>query len=228
MIESTNSQVKLWEFKFDKIGSLFKNPETGKYDIGPLPDGLGGPYGTATEYYRAWAAQNISTPGATSDFVSRVDEVSSLMSKHDDGLFRLVHPDFGHNNMIVDDDFNILGVIDWEKAFVGPVEMAARFPLRLQMYPQALLPLARDADGRIVDKQSREKFEDRELFMAAVESQEDQLLVSPRLSTAMTGAPVDVLFLIRMWEERMPWLYNYQPGVENGVIAVLNNLRLRD
>jgi hypothetical protein len=170
----------------------------------------------------------MSTPDATSDFVARIDEVSSLLSKYDDGSFHIVHPDFGHNNIIVDDDFNILGVIDWEKAFVGPAEMAARFPLRLQMYPEALLPLARDTNGKIVDKQSREKVENRELFMAAVTFREDELLVSPQLSANMIGAPADVLFLIRMWEERMPWLYNYQPGVENGVVSVLNNLRRGD
>jgi Phosphotransferase enzyme family len=167
----------------------------------------------------------MSTPGATSDFVSRINEVSSLISKHDDGPFRLIHPDFGHNNIIVDDDFNILALIDWVTAFVGPAEMAARFPLRLQMYPEALLPLERDNDGRIVDKHRCEIVENRELFLTAVASQEDNSVVSPRLSKNMTGASVDVLFLIRMWQERMPWLYNYQPGVEKGVTAVLNNIR---
>jgi Phosphotransferase enzyme family len=227
LVDSTNYQVKLWDLKFDKIGCVVKNPKTGTYDIGPLPNGLGGPYSTAAEYYRAWAAQNMSKRGATSDFVSQIYEVASLISKHNDGPFRLVHPDFGHNNIIVDDDFNILGVIDWEKAFVAPSEMAACFPLRLQIYPETLIPLARDKDGRIIDETSRRKVENRELFMTAVASQEDQLFVSSRLSTDMAGATADVLFLIRMWEEGIPWLYNYTPAAENGVNAVLNSLRSR-
>jgi hypothetical protein len=116
-----------------------------------------------------------------------------MISKYDKGPFRLIHPDFGHNNIIVDDDFNILGVIDWEKAFVGLAEMAARFPLRPQMTPETLLPMARDDDGTIVDQDNRKKVENRELFVAAVEYQEVRLRVSPRLSTNMIGAVADVL-----------------------------------
>jgi hypothetical protein len=214
--------------KFDKIGSIFKNPETGTYDIGPLPDGLGGPCRTATEYYRAWAAQNKSTPGATSPFVSLIGEVAPIISKHDHGPFRLVHGDFGHNNVIVDDNFNILSVIDWEGSFVGPAEMASRFPLRNQMYPETLIPIVRAGDGRILDEQVRKKAESREVFMAAVAAEEDRLCISPRLSTSMTGAQADVLYLIRMWDEGMPWLRNYQPGVEERVNAVLNSLSAKE
>jgi hypothetical protein len=210
--------------KFDKIGSIFKDPETGAYDIGPLPRGLGGPYRTATEYYRAWAAKNKSMPGATSPFVSLIDEAAPLISKHDLGPFRLVHGDFGHNNVIVDDNFNILSVIDWEGSFVGPAEMAARFPLRNQMYPEKLIPIVRDRDRKILDERVRRKTESRELFVTAVSAEEDRLCVSAQLSASMTDARADVLYLVRMWDEGMPWLRNYQPGVEEGVNAVLSNL----
>jgi len=214
--------------KFDKIGSIFKNKETGKYDVGPLTHGLGGPYSTAAEYYRAWTAHNKSIPGVTSDFISRIERVSPLISKHNDGPFRLVHPHFGHQNVIVDDDFNILAVISWQKSFVGPAEMTATFPMRLSMYPEALLPRVRDEDGKLVDEYDRRTIEHREVFLAAVESQEEKLLVSQRVSTNMTGPTADVLFLIRRWEARNPWLYNYEPGVEKGVSAVLNNLTYRN
>ena len=39
---------------FPKIGAISRL-EDGTYDIGPLP-GLGGPFSTATEYIKAWAA----------------------------------------------------------------------------------------------------------------------------------------------------------------------------
>lgn len=211
--------------KFDKIGSILKNPETGAYEIGPLPNGLGGPFSTATEYYQAWAARNISKPGAVSDFAHRINKFSSLISKHNNGPFRLIHPDFGHNNIIVDDDFNILSVIDWEKSFVGPPEMAARFPLRLQMYPEAIIPLARNVEGRIIDEDWRKMAENRESYIAAVASLEDKPGNSLPLSASMTGVQADILFLIRMWEEAMPWLYNYQSGVEEGLNMILDRLR---
>jgi hypothetical protein len=199
-----------------------------KHDIGPFPNGLGGPYRTATEYYRAWAAKNKSTPGATSPFVSLIDEAAPIISKHDLGPFRLVHGDFGHNNVIVDDNFNILSVIDWEGSFVGPAEMAARFPLRNQMYPETLIPIVRDIDGRILDERVRRKTESRELFVAAVASEEDRLCVSLQLSVSMTDSRADVLYLVRMWDEGMPCLRNYQPGVEEGVSAVLNSLSAKE
>src|SRR5436190_7762181 len=97
----------------------------------------------------------MSKPRATSDFPSRIETIATMISKNDNGPFRLIHPDFGHNNIIVDDDFNMLSVIDWEYSFAGPSELAARFPIRLQMYPEAILPQERDANGRIMDEDWR-------------------------------------------------------------------------
>jgi hypothetical protein len=92
-----------------KIGSIYKNQETGAYEICLLPDGLGGPYDTAAEYYRTWSARQKDTcPRITTDDVSRIGELASAMSKHDTGPFRLTHPDFGHQYIIVNDDFDIL------------------------------------------------------------------------------------------------------------------------
>jgi len=211
--------------KFDKIGSIFKNPETGTFEIGPLPDGLGGPYQTTTEYYRAWAARNIARQEDGSDFVSRIEQVSSRISKHDSGPFRLIHSDFSQHNITVDDDFNMLAVIDWEKSFVGPSEMAARFPMSLQVYPESIFPLHRDEDGRIIGDW-REIFEDRERYVAAVTSHESQTGNSPRLSSTMVGcrAQEDILYLISRWEHRTPWMYKYPPRIEEGINAVMEKL----
>jgi Phosphotransferase enzyme family len=217
--------VRTWNVKFNKIGSIFKNPEIGQYEIGPLPNGLGGPYSTATEYYRAWAAANNSKPGATSDFPSRIETIASIISENDSGPFRLIHPDFGHNNIIVDDDFNILSVIDWEYSFVGPPELAARFPLRVQMYPEAILPEERDANGRIIDEHWREMSEKRERWVNEVALQESPSCDAPRLSSSMFGVQADILFMIRMWEERMPWMYIYQAGVKEGLDVMQQRLR---
>jgi len=212
--------------KFDKIGSIFKNRETGRFEIGPLPDGLGGPYKTTAEYYRAWAARNMAKQADGSDFPSRVDEVSSFISEYNNGPFRLIHGDFSQHNIIVDDDFNMLAVIDWEKSFVGPSEMAACFPLSLQVYPESIFPLHRDDDGRIIGNW-REIFEDRERYVAAVASHESQIGNGPRLSSSMVGcrAQEDILYLIRRWEHKTPWMYEYPPGINEGINAVVERLR---
>jgi Choline/ethanolamine kinase len=211
--------------KFDKIGSILKNLETGHYEIGPLSNGLGGPYTTATEYYRAWAAANISKHGATSDFPSRIAAIASMISENDNGPFRLIHPDFGHNNIIVDDDFNMLSVIDWEYSIVGPSELAARFPIRLQMYPEAILPQKRDANGRIVDEAWRRLSENRDHWVKQVVLHESSSCDALRLSSSMFGVRADIVFMIRMWEERMPWMYTYQAGVKEGLDTIKESLR---
>jgi aminoglycoside phosphotransferase (APT) family kinase protein len=35
----------------------------------------------------------------------------------------------GHNNMVFDDEYNLLGVIDWEAAYAGPWELFGEFPV---------------------------------------------------------------------------------------------------
>jgi Phosphotransferase enzyme family len=191
-----------------------------------LPDGLGGPYQTATEYYRAWAAKNLTKQEEGSDFVTRIEEASSFISTHDNGPFRLIHSDFSRHNVIVDDDFNMLAVIDWEKSFVGPSEMAARFPMSLQVYPESILTLPRDNQGRIIGNW-RENFEDRERYVEAVAFHENQMSDSPRLSSSMVGcrAQEDILYLILRWEHGTPWMHKYQPGIKEGVNAVVERLR---
>lgn len=201
-----------------------RNRQTGTFEIGPLPDGLGGPYATATEYYRAWAAKNMNIAGATSDFPSRINDISSVISKYDHGPFRLIHGDFGHHNVLVDSEFNMLAVIDWEKSFVGPQEMAACFPMRLQVYPEAVLPVQRDKDGKVIGGRGA-VFDDRERYMAAMETHE--MPGMEKLSSLVPANRVqeDILYLIKRWNDKTPWMYNYQPGLRDKVEVVLENIQ---
>lgn len=64
-----------------------------------------------------------------------------------EGPLPLVHVDFGHNNIVVDPEYNILGVIDWEHAMVSPLE-AVGFPLIVRVVPKPMdAPWNYDADG---------------------------------------------------------------------------------
>ena len=148
-----------------------------------------------------------------------------MISQHDRRPFRLIHLDFGHNNIIVDDEFNVLGVIDWEKSFVGPCEMASRFPIWCLIYPDAIYPLQRDSDGTILDEGWCERYERWRRLVSAIEIHEDRLYVSQRLLTSLFGPSADILYLMRMWEEEKPWLLNYQAGVEDRIDAILLALR---
>lgn len=120
----------------------------------------------------------MSKPNANSDFLSHMEAAAPMISQHDRGPFRLIHPDFGHNNIIVDDEFNILGVIDWEESFIGPSEMVARFPIRCLVYPDAIYPLQWDSNGTILDKGRRERYEGQQRLVSAIKFHEDRLSVS--------------------------------------------------
>jgi hypothetical protein len=41
--------------RFDKIGSVIKNPD-GKYTVGPIPN-IGGPFDTAADFFQHWSNQ---------------------------------------------------------------------------------------------------------------------------------------------------------------------------
>lgn len=158
--------------------------------------------------------------GVTSNFPSRINDIAPAISKYDHGPFRLIHGDFGHHNVLVDSEFNVLHMIDWEKSFVGPAEMAACFPLALQVYPEAIIPVQRGEDGKVVGSWSR-VFDDREMYLAAMKSHEQAGVTSLSTFVSANRAREDVLYLIRRWNDKTPWMYNYQPGFKDKVEVVL-------
>ena len=137
-----------------KIGTIISAREDGTYQQGPIP-GLGGPFDTATDFFKAWAAKTgfgmsdeklraASGPYAAeivpsvSSFTKSIDQLADKLSIRDKGPFPLCHGDFGHNNIIVDDEYHVLGVIDLESSFAGPWEIFGDFPLTLSIVPPAM------------------------------------------------------------------------------------------
>ena len=201
-----------------------KNANTGEFEIGPLPDGLGGPYSTATEFYRAWAAKNMNLPESSSDFPFRINCISACISQYDRGPFRLIHGDFGDHNILVDEDFNLRSVIDWEKSFVGPAEMAASFPLRLLVYPEALVPTQKDAEGKVMGTW-KATFDDREKYVSAIEAHEHGEAETLSSFVLNNRLQEDVIFLIKRWNDKAPWMYNYIEGLRDKIEMVLSNVQ---
>ncbi|KAB8211879.1 hypothetical protein BDV34DRAFT_219095 [Aspergillus parasiticus] len=129
-------QIKMFNIRLPKIGKITGINDDGSYRQGPIP-GLGGPFNTAAEFFRAWSTKvdfglsHNQLKDAAGSFVDELS-ISSLafnalmndmveeLSKSDEGPFPLCHSDFGHNNMIFDDNYRLLGVIDWEGAFAAP------------------------------------------------------------------------------------------------------------
>ncbi|PLB45783.1 hypothetical protein P170DRAFT_364182 [Aspergillus steynii IBT 23096] len=187
-----------------QIGTISGINDDGTYRQGPIP-GLGGPFDTAADFYKAWAskvefglsadqlkeatgqfADEISV--AIIDFKKMLYEKSASLSIRNEGPFPLCHGDFGHNNMIFSDNYHILGVIDWEGAFAAPWEISGEFPLTLSIVPPAMdVPWNYDAHGLPKDPQSRQKLADREEYIALVEEKEREAVLprGHKLSSAL-------------------------------------------
>lgn len=111
----------------------------------------------------------------------------------DKGPFPLCHVDFGHNNIIVDNEYNILAVIDWEHAFASPWELQY-FPLTIQVTPPPMdLPDNYDENGQPKDKETRQKLADRKFYLSAVHRSEGPDVESPALSEALGNDKVQSL-----------------------------------
>ena len=159
---------------FPKIGAIIRR-QNGTYDVGPLPD-LGGPFSTATEYLTAWAeaAKFPDMDGASEeirtsimDFPNKMKALAANIAVQDHGPFPLVHDDFGHNNIVVDDDYNILGVIDWENASSMPWE-SVYFPLTLSVLPRPMVPTWMYEDGVPKNEKVRVKIDERKDYVDTV------------------------------------------------------------
>ncbi|KAK0367855.1 hypothetical protein CLIM01_14789 [Colletotrichum limetticola] len=194
--------VQLAAVQLPMIGAIVSRNGDGTYRQGPVP-GLGGPFNTATEFFKAWAAK--ATFGMTdeklrtasgqyadeiipsvSSFPKSISNLASKLSARDHGPFPLCHGDFGHNNIIVDDEYRVLGLIDWEASFAGPWEMFADFPLTLSMVPPAIdVPWNYNEQGDPVNDDLKQQLADQQSYVAAVKEVEDSRGTGYFLSDAL-------------------------------------------
>jgi hypothetical protein len=162
--------------------------------------GIGGPFDTATAFFEAWADSvkfkwdnetitNMMQRGPISaeqmvaiieNFPSQIKAIASRLSLRNEGPFPLVHNDFLHSNIMVDENsFDVTGIIDWEGACTVPCELIA-FPDFLTTMPASFdLPQKYDQDGQPFDEELREMWRERGEYIEMVrlaERGEDTLL----------------------------------------------------
>ncbi|WEW61225.1 hypothetical protein PRK78_006715 [Emydomyces testavorans] len=132
-------QVELSSFQFDKIGSLYLDEKTDEFYIGPDQETGKGPWTSTTEYYLDYAAHCMET-AAIAD--SRLTERDSFVNpalfsyalrfsenpSRRNGPFYLINGDFGPHNILVNENFEILAVIDFDGVMAAPIEVAAQLP----------------------------------------------------------------------------------------------------
>ncbi|KAL2169452.1 hypothetical protein VTG60DRAFT_5996 [Thermothelomyces hinnuleus] len=194
--------VQMASLRFHKIGTIVR-AEDGSYTVGPFTD-IGGPFDTATDFFEAWAnhAKFPLSPDKTRksmqggpveevltsilEFPSTVRAMAHQLSSSDQGPFPVVHADFFHSNIIVDQGYNILGVIDWEGACTVPWELV-EFPLFLETVPRPMdAPWNYDdKSGQPLDEGTRLRWQERSEYTRMVAEVEKSELTDSKLSETL-------------------------------------------
>ncbi|CAJ2505976.1 Uu.00g001060.m01.CDS01 [Anthostomella pinea] len=133
-IQMASIQFEMASCRFSKIGSLTWDPQNDDFDIGrELVTGKG-PWTSSKEYFQ----------DAASDAFEKclTDPEHELhMSRSLTLPLCLTNRDFGAHNLLVNDDFQIVAMIDFDGIMAAPVELAAQFP--------SLTGLQREAPGYV-------------------------------------------------------------------------------
>ncbi len=168
----------------NKLGSLVLGPN-GTIDIGPLPASFGfeGPFTSAADYFLSWVAHaefgNLdflhgrledndglrSLKQAVTSFPSRLKSAVEKRSPRNptsyENRYPIVHRDFLLHNILFDDTYNVVGVIDWEFAHSAPLEVFAALTNMYSRFDSKTLRAVtdRDDEGRqyIKDVMEEEK-----------------------------------------------------------------------
>ena len=185
--------------------------------MGPLP-GLGGPFSTATEYFEAWAksanfvlpldqvkeicGENFEeTAAQIAKFPLRLEQLTSKIAFRDQGPFPLFHADYGHHNIVVDDRYNVLGVIDWEYACSVPWE-SIYFPWTLSVVPAPMVPDNYDDDGNAKDCDTRTIIDEQKEYIHTVQEMERKKGLAPLLSATLADRAIqDVAYAMKLYVE---------------------------
>ncbi|KAK3681685.1 hypothetical protein B0T22DRAFT_531107 [Podospora appendiculata] len=210
--------TQLSSVRLPKIGMVVQR-EDGSYDVGSFPD-IGRPFETATDFFKAWASHAkfpkdtetiqkmmSGAPEALSsqilasvrNFPSQIAALAGRLSSQTTTAGR--SQDFLHSNIIIDHDYNILAVIEWEGACTLPWEMA-QFPMFLSVTPAVMdAPWNYDKNGVPVDEGLKRKWQEREEYVdmvARCEAADDKM--DNKLSASLRSRKhQDLAFAVRAY-----------------------------
>ncbi|KFY66895.1 hypothetical protein V496_01880 [Pseudogymnoascus sp. VKM F-4515 (FW-2607)] len=207
--EVARIQVEMTSVRLPRIGTIIKCTD-GSYDIGPFPD-LGGPFDTATAFFEAWAAkakfpksrgiiQKSMKTGpvnevlaSITEFPRRIKALASRLSSCDNGPFPVWHPDFLHSNIIVDEGYRVLGVIDWEGTCTIPWGLV-EFPLFLETVPFPMdASWNYDENGQPLYEDTKRRWQERKEYVEKVAGAEASKQIDNMLSASLDNHDVQNL-----------------------------------
>ncbi|CAI7594348.1 unnamed protein product [Penicillium pancosmium] len=196
-------QTNMTSVRFPQIGMISQR-ENGNYDIDAIP-GIGGPFGTAKDFFLAWA-DNAKFPmtdtlirsqlsqlplGMAEEIITSIHNFPLLFKEavgrmsFREGPFPLHHPDFNHSNIIIDDAHRILSVIDWEGASTVPWEIV-EFPMFLFTVPPPIdVPSKYDSAGNPISSEIQRRWEERLEYVESVKRVEEREYTDSRLSNTL-------------------------------------------
>ena len=141
-----NVLFQLSSLQFPKIGYLHDDVD-GQYRIDAMLDRKGkrvGPFSSAGEYYRWRADQPLNRSNESlvdlqdalfHSYLYRLSLPFLMNGISNEGPFPLAHNDLGVHNVLFDEDWKLVGVIDWSGACVVPWESFAQLPGGVMLGP---------------------------------------------------------------------------------------------
>ena len=126
--------------------------------------------------------------------------VANHLSNHNRGPFVLCHPDFGNWNILVDDEYNIVSIIDWGDAKVMPFEFSGVFPSDMAAMPDYFWMGGPFDNARTRQEESRRK-EKQSKYVEYVKVEEMKMGIAFGLSTELGGARATLVDCFRLYHE---------------------------
>ena len=135
------------------------------------------------------------------DFPSKIGELAAKLAIRDHGPFPLFHVDFGHHNIVVDDDYNVLGVVDWEYACSVPWERIY-FPWTLSVVPAPMAPDNYNEKGMPKDPRVGAILREQKDYISTVRETEQNKGLSRLLSATLADqAGQDLAYAMKIYAE---------------------------
>ena len=138
-------QVDLARCRFDSIGSLRFDEKDNQFSIGPDIQTGNGPWTSSFAYYNELAEHALRSCASNDELNSLHSFAVPLVFKDlvtrfcsdETGPFSLTNQDFGFHNVLVDENFAIIGVIDLDGIMAAPKEVVGQFPVLSDLQPPA-------------------------------------------------------------------------------------------
>ena len=151
--------------RLPQIGSIVRDGTGNSFTVGPLVETSSGPYTSAAEFYDDYPAargrnvdeENGVVAGQT-ELVQAFRSLATSFQRSEDGEatgFGLVNFDLNPNNVLVDCEFNVLAVIDWDSVVTVHDAAVYRFPAGMGVGAVVPGAVATGPDPGEVERQPR-------------------------------------------------------------------------